>query len=275
MKKGLIVAIALVASIVSNAQIKITKLWETDTILSVPESVIAHAANKVLYVSNIDGTDPWAKDGHGNISKVGLDGKVIDTEWITGLNAPKGMGIYENKLYVADLDQVVVIDIAKGAITQKIMVAGAVGLNDITIDKNGVVYVSDMKAKKIFTIAKGVAKEFMSGLKNPNGLLMHHNIFYVLDDGAMYKMEKNKSLTKIADGMEGGTDGIENYSANAFIVSCWAGTIWYVGTDGTKSLILDTRNIKSNTADIGYDAKTKILYVPTFWHKSVAAYQLQ
>ena len=38
-----------------------------------------------------------------------------------------------------------------------------------------------------------------------------------------YKVEKDKSLTKLAEGMEGGTDGIENVTGNDFIVSCWAG----------------------------------------------------
>ena len=76
------------------AQHSVTKLWETDTLLKVPESVVFDADNNVLYVSNIDGTDPWAKDGKGSIGKIGLDGKIIAVEWVTGLNAPKGLGIY-------------------------------------------------------------------------------------------------------------------------------------------------------------------------------------
>jgi hypothetical protein len=45
--------------------------------------------------------------------------------------------------------------------------------------------------------------------------------------------------------------------------------------DGTKELLLDTHNEKSNTADISYDASTKTVFVPTFFKKSVVAYQLQ
>jgi hypothetical protein len=30
-----------------------------------------------------------------------------------------------------------------------------------------------------------------------------------------------------------------------------------------------------NAADIGYDRKKKVVYVPTFLHKTVAAYELQ
>src|SRR5262245_51104588 len=111
------------------AQHQLVKLWETDSVLKVPESVLLDAANKVLYASNIDGTDPWARDGKGSVAKIGLDGKVIAAEWVTGLNSPKGMGLHNGKLYVADLTDVVVIDIAGGKIEKRIAVPGAEGLN--------------------------------------------------------------------------------------------------------------------------------------------------
>ena len=72
----------------------------------------------------------------------------------------------------------------------------------------------------------------------------------------------------ITDGMDGGTDGIENVTGNDFIISCWAGVIWYVNADGSKEKLLDTREQKINTADIGYDPATKTVYVPTFWKNS-------
>ena len=103
----------------------LVKLWETDTLLKVPESVLLDVDNKMLYASNIDGTDPWAKDGKGSIARVGLDGKIIDAEWVKGLHAPKGMGLYKNMLYVADFDKVVLIDVTKGAISRVIQVEGA------------------------------------------------------------------------------------------------------------------------------------------------------
>lgn len=256
-----------------QAQHKLVKLWQTDTILKVPESVLFDS--KVLYVSNIDGTQPWAKDGKGSIGKVGLDGKIIAVDWVAGLNAPKGMGIHKNKLYVADITEVVVIDIAKASIIKRINIDSAQALNDITIDKKGVVYVSDSKGKKVYQIKNDVPSLLLDNLKRPNGLLANGNDFYVLDDGAMYRMEKDKSLTLITNGMDGGTDGIENVSGKDFIVSCWAGAIWYVKADGTKELLLDTQAQKINTADIGFDAKKKIVYVPTFWKNSVVAYEVR
>ena len=56
----------------------------------------------------LDGA-PAEKDGKGSIGKVGLDGKIIQAEWVTGLNAPKGMAITGNSLWVADVDRLDVV----------------------------------------------------------------------------------------------------------------------------------------------------------------------
>ncbi len=253
---------------------KLVKLWETEAALKVPESVRYDVAQKVLYASNIDG-QAWEKDGKGSIGKVGLDGKIIASEWVTGLNAPKGMDIYAGRLYVADIDVVVVIDIKKGKIIQKTAIAGAQGLNDLSIDKKGTIYVSDSRTKKIHRIEKDKITTVAENLKGPNGVLIVGSDLYLTDAGVLYKQEKSGTLTKIADGMEGGTDGIEPIGNGDFLVSCWSGTLWYVFSDGRKELLLDTREQKYNAADIGYDPANRIVYVPTFMKNSVAAYRLE
>ena len=276
MKKYLISGSIIMSAMLATAQEhQLVKKWETDTLLKVPEGALYDAANKVVYVSNIDG-QPWEKDNKGSIGKVGLDGKIITVDWVSGLQAPKGLALYKNNLYVADFDKVAVIDIKKGAIVQTIPVEGAMGLNDITVDKKGVLYVSDSKVKRVHRIENGNVTTWLENLKGPNGVLIDGNDLFLLDAGGLYKVEKDKTLTKLADGMEGGTDGVEHVTGKDYIVSCWAGSIWYVnGSNGTKQNLLDTRAQKINTADIGYDAKNRIVYVPTFFKNSLVAYELK
>lgn len=262
-------------TIIRSQEHSLVKLWASDTVLKVPESVLYDADNKVLYASNIDGTDPWGADGKGSIGKIALDGKIIAVDWVPGLNSPKGMGLYKGKLYAADLGNVVVIDIKAGKIVETIKVEGAEGLNDISVDKNGVVYVSDSKTKRLYKITNGKPELYLENLAGPNGVLCDRDNLFILDNGGMYKVNADKTLTKITDGMEGGTDGIENVSGTDYLVSCWSGVIWYVKVDGSKEKLLDTRDQKINSADIGYDAKTKTVYVPTFWKNGIVAYQLK
>jgi hypothetical protein len=167
------------------------------------------------------------------------------------------------------------IDIQSGKIEKTIPVSGAEGLNDITIDGKGTVYVSDSRGKKVFRFENEKFELLLDSLKGPNGVLLHNDTLYVLDAGGLYKMNGDKSLTMITDGMEGGSDGIESIDGKDFIVSCWEGALWYVGADGKKQLMLDTRAAKRNTADIGIDPATRTIYVPTFWKNTVVAYEVK
>ncbi len=276
MKKFCFTLIACFAQFCLTAQVKLEKLWETDSTLKVPESVCFDTKRQIMYVTNIDGTEPWGKDGKGSIGKVATDGKIIVAEWVQGLNAPKGMAIVGSNLFVADLSEVVIIDLEQGTIVKKIKIDSAVGLNDVCVDKKGIVYVTDMKTKKLHRIDKAhQVTTLLTGLKNPNGVLKTKKYFFLLDAGTLYKIDKNNNLTKIVDGLEGGTDGIEQVSNNEYIVTCWAGAVYHVNVkEKTKLLILDSRPEKISSADLGINKKENIIYIPTFFRNTVVAYKV-
>ncbi|MDB5014189.1 MAG: ATP/GTP-binding protein, partial [Daejeonella sp.] len=209
----------------------ITKIWETQNNLKVPESVLYEPISKVLYFSNIDGT-PDGKDGKGSIGKLSLDGKTA-TEIVTDLNAPKGLGIYKNVLYTADIDQVVAIDLKTNKVIKRYPVEGAVFLNDITINSKGKIFVSDSGTGKVHAIEDGKVSTYLEELKGVNGLLSVKDDLYVLASGYLWKADKSKKLTQIAEGLESSTDGIEQTKSGDFIVSSWNGMVYYVNADGT------------------------------------------
>lgn len=269
----LLAGILLLASCARSQTHKLTKLWETDSILKVPESVLYHPESNSLFVSNIDGK-PAEKDSKGSIARLSLDGKKVDNNWAVGLSAPKGMGIYGNTLFVADVNEVVQIDLKSGKIGQRIPVTGAKFLNDVTIDNNGIVYVSDSGTGNVHRIQNGKVSTYLDKQTGINGLLAVDDNLYLLVKGELWKSDKNKSLTKLAKGMDESTDGIEQTSTKDFVISCWNGVIYHVKADGQTEELLDTRPQKINTADIGFDAKTNIIYVPTFFRNKVVAYRL-
>jgi hypothetical protein len=253
-------------------QHSLQKLWVTDTILPVPESY--DSKENLLYTSLMDGKSTL-RDGKGGIAKMGTDGKIIDLNWIAGLNAPKGMGRYKDKLYVADLTEIVIIDIPHKKVLQKITVDSAKVLNDITIDATGIVYVSDPWAKKVFKLENSIASIYISNLIEPNSLKAIGNYLYMLDNGTLYKIDKQRSKQVVADGMDENTDGIEQIKKGEYIISCWIGVIYHVNESGKKQLLIDTRKEEHYSADIGYNKNKKIIYVPTLGNKKVIAYQLK
>jgi hypothetical protein len=258
----------------SNGQSpRLELIWETDSVIAVPESVLPDLKKNILYVSLIDGAG-WVADGKGGIGKMSPDGKTYDGTWITGLNAPKGMGIVGNRLYVADMSDVIVIDIAKGKIEKRISPDSAKGLNDITVTDKGVVYVSDSRVGRIWKIVNDAATLYLDSVKGVNGLKAIGDELYVGAGKSFIKTDRNKTIIKIAE-LPQGIDGIEPVGNGDFILTAWAGYIFYVSANGTVETLLETHQQKKNTADIGYDAENKIMFVPTFNGKTIAAYRLK
>jgi len=273
MKSFIVLSLAIMIYGGLRAQHKLEKLWETDSIVAVPESVLPDLKKGILFISLIDGGG-WDADGKGGIGKLGLDGKNYDSAWITGLNAPKGSGIVGNRLYVADISEVVVIDIKNGKIEKKIAIDSAKGLNDIAITDKGIVYVSDSRTTKVWRLENDIPTLYLDSMKGVNGLKAIGDDLYIGSGKLFLKVDSKKQITKIAEVVQG-IDGIEPIGNGDFVLSAWLGYIWYVYADGRVETLLETHEQKRNTADIGYDAQKRILYVPTFNAKTVVAYSLK
>ncbi|MEP7141442.1 MAG: ATP-binding protein [Ferruginibacter sp.] len=249
------------------------KIWETDSIVAVPESVLSGVTKNLLYISLIDGGG-WDADGKGGVGKLETNGKGYDATWITGLNAPKGMGVYGNRLFVADINNVVVIDIKNGKIEKKIAIDSASGLNDITVSDQGIVYVSDSKTGMIWRIENDKPQLYLSDMNGVNGLKCVKDELFIGSGKSFVKANAQKQITNIALLPEG-IDGIEPIGNGDFILTAWVGYIYYVSAGGNIETLLDTHAEKKNTADIGYDMTQRIVYVPTFNAKTIVAYRLR
>ena len=129
-------------------------------------------------------------------------------------------------------------------------------------------------AAALWKIKNDLPALYLDSVKGVNGLKAIGSELYIGAGKSFIKTDKKKSITKIAD-LPQGIDGIEPVGNGDFILSSWAGYIFYVTADGTVETLLETHQQKKNTADIGYNATTKILYVPTFNGKTVAAYRLK
>ena len=253
------------------------KLWDTEKTLTTAESVLYDKGNSVLYVSCINGVPPDKKDGDGFISRVGLDGKIKDLKWVTGLNGPKGMGQSGTTLYVTDIDRLVAIDITKGKISNTWKVDGAQFLNDVTVTTDGVVYFTDSNTSTIYSLTNGKVATILADttLGGTNGILVEGDMMYLAGymSGNVYRVDmRTKTVEKLATEVPGG-DGIERYG-DALLVSNWGGQVYHVAADGEATLLLDSQEAKLNAADIEVIADQNLLLIPTFFGNGVTAYEL-
>lgn len=250
----------------------LTLLWETADSLMTNESVLFDDATGTIYVSNIEGQDPLQKDGKGSIAIISKEGKILNPAWVSELNAPKGMAISNGKLYVTDIDEFVEIDIATAKVSNKWKVEGSQFLNDVAAH-NGTVYFSDMNTGKVHAYANGAITTVSEGHASLNGLAVATDgTIYGLDASGLKKWNTDGTSTVVNANVTGG-DGLIILGDGNFVASRWQGEIWFAN-DSTQTLMLDTKVAESNTADIGYNAVEKIVYVPTFFKNKVAAYKL-
>lgn len=251
------------------------KEWSTKKIFKTPESVLYDKRNNIIYVSNINGS-PNEKDGNGFISKLKINGEVDILKWITGLNAPKGMGLYNGKLYVTDIDRLVEIDTEKSRIVNRYTSSPAKFLNDISVHSSGAVYVSDNMANLIFRLKNGKFKVWLksTNLKEPNGLWAEENLLLIGINNAVLSVDyRTKNVIRFIEETDY-VDGLVSKVDGSYLVSDFLGVINLVRPGKKRVKIIDTTAEKVMAADIDFVIEKNLLLVPTFLDNKVVAYKI-
>ncbi len=276
----------LVVCIEVHAQ-TINKLWEV-TGFEAPESVIYDSKTNLYYVSNVAG-NPDEKNGNGYISQVDDNGELVNHKWVTGLDAPKGMGIHNGKLYVADIDRVAIINVADGKIEKTLPAEGATFLNDVAVGSNGDVYVSDtFGGNAIYRLSSGKLDVWFKDekLDYPNGLLLKGNDILVASWGVVTNPEtsetevkgkllkvslSDKKVTDISKPFING-DGLAEFK-NGYILSDWvAGKIYFVDNKGSHQEI---GSYNAGTADLSIVKQKNILLIPQMMEGKLMAFSIK
>lgn len=266
-----------VSSIASFAWAKpeLSQSWQVGD-LAVPESVLYYQVKgqEYVFVSLIDGQDPTAVDGKGGIAVLSVDGKVVKKDWVTGLNAPKGMAVKDGILYVSDITELVAIDVSSAKVVARYPAKDSLFLNDVAAHA-GDIYVSDSKTGKIHKLVGDKFETYLEEQNGANGLTSVSKGLVVGAGKELRLFDKDKKATLLAKDFGEGIDGIEPLASGGFIVSCWPGLIYHVDSKGQLTQLIDSRADKINTADIGYVPEKKLVLVPNFFKNSVTAYQLK
>lgn len=254
----------------ANIAPTLTKVWETDTIMTTAESALYDPKSEKIYVSNING-EPTKKDGNGFIAVLNKDGSVQTLQWAKGLDAPKGMTIVDNTLYVTDIDRLVAINMADGSIVKQYPVQGATFLNDVATDGSKVFF-TDTYSNKLHVLENDSVRT-LGDFESINGVEVRNNKLFVLDKAGFheYSLEEQKptTLNKVVTG----GDGLVALDDSTYLASRWQGEIYLI-MNGQEHLMLDTKEEGSNTADIGYIPQDSLVLVPTFMKNKIVAYKL-
>lgn len=261
------------------------KLWELAG-FDAPKSVLYDARTDSYFVSSVNG-DPLARDGNGYISQVAVDGRLIKKDWFAGLNAPKGMAVYGNDLFVADIDQLVVIHKLKATLRGRHPALPSKYLADVAADNVGRIYVTDMLDDAIYRLDQGIFGKWMGSarLMAPNAIKVVKDELWVASWGRIVRgMETNEpghlqaikletqEIRDIGKGYPiGNLDGFEPIGDGRFLVTdAKAGGLMLVDQYGRSQVIAA---LPQGSGDMGFNPLLKQLVIPLMASGKIVAYQ--
>ena len=255
--------------------------------LEQPESVVQDPATGALYVSNIVGA-VMQKDGNGYIAKLKPDGTISTKTWVKGLNGPTGMALHDRTLYVADVDDLIEINVASGEIVKRYPAKGAIFLNDVAVGEDGTVYVSDTPMNTIWRLKDGTFEPWCANdvLNGPNGLLVQDGKLIVASFGKLpgegqrqelggllaVDIEKQAVSTVGNNNKLGNLDGLQTLAPGSYLVTDWAaGALYRIDAKGKFDRFL---KLGKGSADFVYFPDRKLVLIPVMLSNSLVAYTL-
>ena len=268
---------------------RLKKAWETPKVFLTSESVLYDPKRQILYVTNFDSkfkkNATKIEDFTGYISKVNLNGEIENLKWVTGLHAPTGLNIYQDKLCTVERTNLTEIDIDSGKILTRYPIPGCDFPNDIAVDPAGNIYISDTSPSshldsRIYKFKDGKFEVWLNSdeINRANGLFIHENNLIVgnTGDGCLKSVDlASKKITKIVCLGARVLDGIRVDNQGNFLASHWEGQTYIVSPDGQVKEILDTMPEKVNSADFEFIKEKNLLIIPTFTDNRVMAYWLE
>jgi hypothetical protein len=270
---AVMILVAGCATLASRPPPTLVPAWEA-TGLANPESVVPDAAGRFFYVSNVNGEGD-ARDGNGFIAKVGLDGRVLEREWATGLDAPKGLALTGDRLFASDITALVELDARTGKVLARHDAPGAGFLNDVLATRDAGILVTDSARSRIYAWRNGRMETWLEHelLRSANGLLAEKDRLLVTTmQGRLLAIDwRTRAVTTIAEGLGNG-DGIAPLRDGSWLASEWPGRLFHVRADGSVSTLLDTRADKRYWND--FLLHGDLLLVPNWEPGALSAYRV-
>jgi hypothetical protein len=288
-------ALAESAAVYEQVASMFRKVGETGN-LQGPESARYDRDLDVWFVSNVNGS-PTGKDNNGYISRLRPDGTPYSLKFIEGgkkgvtLNAPKGLALKGDTLWVADIDYARAFNKRTGAAIANVTARGRVKfLNGAAVGPDGAIYMTDTGVifgpkgeishpgpdQVVRVTRAGVTTALTSPkLEGPNGITWDARekrmvIVSFLGKGIYSWKPGEKEPRSIGSG-PGQQDGVVALPDGRLLVTSWADSSLFVIVKGQSRKV--ATGIAS-PADIDFNEKDSRVAVPQLMANKVQYWEL-
>lgn len=257
----LLVAACQIMSDKSSAAV-LSPLWIQGQGFVSPESAIFDEKRQHIIVSNVNG---YTKNQLGFLSRLSLQGELLDQPWIRGLNGPTGMAIWRDTLFVADIDRLVAIDLQREQIRAEYPAPDEnPGLNDVTVSAKGEVFVTGSASQAIYRLQDNKLTTWAKDdqLKYANGIYAAKDKLWVAGyylrwlnyaDQSIHNPGLDEELVDLESVESDGKDGL-------IITKIGPGPIYHLSSQGELTEIIER---ETYSADVEFITSTKQLIVPS------------
>lgn len=265
--RGLLVLFLLLNVFFLQAQ-NLELVWESPADLRDPESIVYDSKRNCFYVSNMDKSTPVSELRTDPVSKIGMNGEILDIEWMPAFSSPTGLLLLNDTLFIVEREGIAIVDVEQKKILQRISVPNNGYLNDITMDEEGSLYISDSEKGIIYRIQNNEVDIWYTSSSGGgiNGLFYNQGKILFGDNGDhTFKSicTKNKKVKDIAYLGEGNIDGIQKLSPKQFLVSHFLGNIYIIDTKGKVKEIFNSRDKNLFVADFTYLPQQQWIVIPS------------
>jgi len=203
----------------------------------------------------------------------------LEFDWIKNLTTPTGICIFNDKLYIVERFGIVEYDLKADKISNKILIKTTNFLNDITIDSDGSIYVSESDSNVIYRIKDREVEKWLdsAAISRPNGILVDDGKLIVGVNSDNYLKAVNisdKEIVQIAHLGPGIIDGIKKCGED-YLVSHFLGNLYLVKPSGVVKELLNTRDAKINIADFEYVEDKELIVIPALWNNKLIGYRFR
>ena len=232
---------------------------EPETVLPLPDDT--------LLVSNVCG---FGEPGSGFLTLLSAAGEIIDWRMLDGLDAPLGMALRGDRLFVVDNNRVKIFSWPTYELVDSIAVDTTVA-NDVAVAADGSIFVTDTAGHKVIRHAPGGEQTSLLGdteFKGANGIEIHGDMLYV-GGARLWSVElRTEVMTTIGPAWLADIDGIEFEEDGTLQITPVGGPLVRYHSENDIE-VLGGEGISS--ANHGYAPNLRLALIPTGYDNTVIA----